>query len=35
MAPFCFGKPIDPGRTGGDGHLCTEAVLWIAPTGSP
>jgi len=35
MAPFCFGKPIDPGRTGSDGQLYTEAVLWIAPTGSP
>ncbi len=35
MAPFCLGKATDPGRTGGDGRLFTEAVLWIARTGSP
>ena len=35
MAPFCLGKPTDPGRTGGDIRLFTEAMLWIARTGSP
>ena len=35
MAPFCLGKPTDPGRTGGDARLFVEAVLWIARTGSP
>jgi transposase len=35
MEPFCLGKPTDPGRTGGDTRLFTEAVLWIARTGSP
>ena len=35
MEPFCLGKPTDPGRTGGDGRLFLEAVLWIARTGSP
>jgi transposase len=35
MQPFCLGKPSDPGRTGGDPRLFTEAVLWIARTGSP
>ena len=35
MQPFCLGKPTDPGRTGGDTRLFTEAVLWIARTGSP
>ena len=35
MASFCLGKPSDPGRTGGDGRLFLEAVLWIARTGSP
>ena len=35
MAPFCLGKPTDPERTGGDTRLFTEAVLWIARTGSP
>ena len=25
MAPFCFGKPIDPGRTGSDGRLFRQA----------
>ena len=34
MEPFCLGKPTDPGRTGGDGRLFLEAVLWIARTGS-
>ena len=29
------GKVTDPGRTGGDGRLFLEAVLWIARTGSP
>jgi transposase len=31
----CLGKKRDPGRTGGDGQLFLEAVLWIARTGSP
>jgi transposase len=35
MQPFCLGKATDPGRTGGDGRLFLEAVLWIARTGSP
>ncbi len=35
MQPFGLGKPSDPGRTGGDGRLFVEAVLWIARTGSP
>lgn len=35
MEPFCLGKPSDPGRTGGDGRLFLEAVLWIVRTGSP
>jgi transposase len=35
MEPHCLGKARDPGRTGGDGRLFLEAVLWIAPTGSP
>ena len=33
--PHCLGKKTDPGRTGGDGRLLLEAVLWIARTGSP
>ena len=35
MEPHCLGKKSDPGRTGGDGRLFLEAVLWIARTGSP
>ena len=35
IEPFCLGKPSDPGRTGGDGRLFLEAILWIARTGSP
>jgi len=35
MEPHCLGKETDPGRTGGDGRLFLEAVLWIARTGSP
>ena len=35
MWRFCLGKPTDPGRMGGDARLFTEAVLWIARTGSP
>ena len=35
MAPFCPGKPSDPGRTGGDARLFTEAELWIARNSSP
>jgi transposase len=35
MERHCLGKKTDPGRTGGDGRLFLEAVLWIARTGSP
>lgn len=35
MEPECLGKRTDPGRTGSDGRLFLEAVLWIARTGSP
>ena len=35
MQPHCLGKVTEPGRTGGDGRLFLEAVLWIARTGSP
>lgn len=35
MEPHCLGKASDPGRTGGDGRLFLEAVLWIARTGAP
>jgi transposase len=35
MEPHCLGKHRDPGRTGQDGRLFLEAVLWIARTGSP
>jgi transposase len=35
IEPHCLGKKSDPGRTGGDGRLFLEAVLWIARTGSP
>ena len=35
IEPLCLGKKSDPGRTGGDGRLFLEAVLWIARTGSP
>ena len=35
MERHCLGKATDPGRTGGDGRLFLEAVLWIARTGSP
>jgi transposase len=35
MEPHCLGKARDPGRTGGDGRLFLEAVMWIARTGSP
>jgi len=35
MEPHCLGKPSDPGRTGADGRLFLEAVLWIARTSSP
>lgn len=35
MEPHCFGKPMDPGRSGPDNRLSMEAVLWIARTGSP
>jgi transposase len=35
MEPECLGKPSDPGRTGSDGRMFLEAVLWITRTGSP
>lgn len=35
MEPHCLGKATDPGRTGSNGRLFLEAVLWIARTGSP
>ena len=35
IEPHCLGKKRDPGRTGGDGRLFLEAVLWRARTGSP
>lgn len=35
MEPHCLGKKSDPGRTGGDGRMFLEAVLWIARTGAP
>ena len=35
IAPLCLGKKSDPGRTGSDGRLFLEAVLWVARTGSP
>jgi transposase len=35
IEPYCLGKKTDPGRTGGDGRLFVEAVLWVARTGSP
>lgn len=35
MEPHCLGKVTDPGRTGSDGRVFMEAVLWIARTGSP
>lgn len=35
IEPHCLGKPSDPGRTGSDGRMFVEAVLWIARTSSP
>ena len=35
MEPHCLGKKSDPGRTGGDGRMFLEAVLWIVRTGAP
>jgi transposase len=35
MEPHCLGQKTDPGRTGGDGRLFLEAVLFIARTGCP
>ncbi|MDP1555982.1 MAG: transposase [Hyphomonas sp.] len=35
LEPPCLRKKSDPGRTGWDGRLFVEAVLWIAPTGNP
>ena len=35
MEPHCLGRKSVPGRTGGDGRLFLEAVLWIARTGAP
>jgi transposase len=32
IEPLCLGKAADPGRTGGDGRMFLEAVLWIART---
>lgn len=34
MAPFCLGKPTDPGQTGREPRLFLEAVLWIVRTGA-
>jgi len=33
MAPHCLGKKRDPGRTGSNGWLFLEAVLWTTRTG--
>ena len=30
IEPPCLGKKTDPGRTGVDGRLFLETVLWIA-----
>ena len=35
MQSFYQGKSTDPGPTGGYTRLFTEAVLWVARTGSP
>lgn len=35
MEPHCLGKPMNPGRSGGNNRLFMEAVLWIVRTGSP
>ena len=35
IEPHCLGKATDPGRTGSDGRLFVEAVLWVARTGAP
>src|SRR5258708_14105937 len=35
MEPLCLGKRGGPGRSGKNNRLFVEAVLWIAPTGSP
>ena len=35
MAPYCLGKPTDPGHSGSDNRRFVEAVLWIVRTGSP
>ena len=35
MQPHCLGKAGDPGRTGSDGRMFLEAVLWIARVGGP
>ena len=35
IEPLYLGKKSDPGRTGQDGRLFLEAVLWIARRGSP
>src|SRR4051794_16957719 len=35
MEPHCLVKPGDPGRTGMEGRLFLEAVLWIARTSRP
>ena len=35
IEPHGLGKKSDPGRTGGDGRLFMEAVLWIARACAP
>jgi transposase len=35
IEPLCLGKVTVPGRTGGDGRMFLEMVLWIARTGRP
>ena len=35
IEPHCLGKKSNPGRTGGDGRLFLEAVLWIARNWKP
>ena len=35
MASHCLGNPIDPGRSGRDTRLFSEAILRSVRTGSP